>query len=125
MTFTRRLFVLGAAAAPLVRPPVALAQGTAPAHPADWPSGTIRIVVPFPPGGTVDPIARMVQPAMQQKLGATVIIENRTGASGSVGTGTVAKAPPDGNTWVFVFDTHAVNPFLQTMTFDTVKDLDP
>jgi len=115
MPVTRRLFVLGAAAVPLI--------GTA--HAQSWPSGTIKIVVPFPPGGTVDPIARMAQPGLQQKLGATVIIENRPGASGSVGTGQVAKSPPDGNSWVFVFDTHAVNPFLLNMNFDTVKDLTP
>lgn len=115
MPVTRRLFVLGAAATPLV--------GNA--HAQSWPSGTIKIVVPFPPGGTVDPIARMAQPGLQQKLGATVIVENRPGASGSVGTGQVAKSPPDGNSWVFVFDTHAVNPFLLNMNFDTVKDLAP
>lgn len=115
MPVTRRLFVLGAAAAPLM--------GKAQAQ--SWPSGTIKIVVPFPPGGSVDPIARMAQPGLQQKLGATVIIENRPGASGSVGTGQVAKSPPDGNSWVFVFDTHAVNPFLLNMNFDTMKDLEP
>jgi tripartite-type tricarboxylate transporter receptor subunit TctC len=123
MLFSRRLFVLGALAAPLAGQTKALAQAQGPA--AAWPSGTIRIVVPFPPGGTVDPIARMAQPGLQQKLGATVIVENRPGASGSVGTGAVAKSPPDGNSWVFVFDTHAVNPFLLNMTFDTVKDLEP
>jgi tripartite-type tricarboxylate transporter receptor subunit TctC len=117
MTFTRRTLVLGAVAAPWLAATQAKAQS--------WPSGTIKIVVPFPPGGTVDPIARMVQPGLQQKLGATVIIENRPGASGSVGSAAVAKSPPDGNTWLFVFDTHAVNPFLLNLTFDTVKDLDP
>jgi len=107
--------MLGAVAAPLVTR----------AGAQTWPSGIIKIVVPFPPGGTVDPIARLVQPRLQEKLGVTVIIENRPGASGSGGTGAVAKSPPDGNTWVFVFDTHAVNPFLQTLPFDTEKDLDP
>jgi len=115
MTVTRRTFVAGAMSAPFAGP--ALGQ--------NWPSGVVKIIVPFPPGGTVDPIARMVQPGLQQKLGATVIIENRPGASGSVGTSATAKAAPDGNTWVFVFDTHAVNPFLLKMEFDTVKDLDP
>jgi len=102
-------------AAPLAGP--ALAQ--------TWPSGIIKIIVPFPPGGSVDPIARMAQPGLQQRLGATLIIENRPGSSGSLGTSLVAKSPPDGNTWVFVFDTHAVNPFLFDLNFDTVKDLDP
>jgi tripartite-type tricarboxylate transporter receptor subunit TctC len=82
--------------------------------------------VPFPAGGSVDAIARMVQPGLQQRLGATLIIENRAGASGSAGTAAVAKSAPDGNNWVFVFDTHAVNPFLlASMPFDTEKDLDP
>jgi tripartite-type tricarboxylate transporter receptor subunit TctC len=113
-TITRRSLMLGAMAAPFAQP--ALAQ----------PVGNItRIVVPFPPGGTVDPIARLVQPGLQQRLGTTIIIENKPGASGSIGTAQVAKSPPDGSNWVFVFDTHAVNPFLQNLSFDTEKDLDP
>ena len=114
-TITRRSLVLGAAAAPFARS--ALAQTAT--------SNVTRIVVPFPPGGTVDPIARMVQPGLQQRLGATIIIENRPGASGSIGAAQVAKSPPDGSNWLFVFDTHAVNPFLQNLSFDTEKDLDP
>jgi tripartite-type tricarboxylate transporter receptor subunit TctC len=91
-----------------------------------WPSGTIRIVVPFPAGGSVDTISRLVQTGLQQRLGANVIVENRPGASGSTGSGAVAKSPPDGMTWLMVFDTHAVNPFLlPNMPFDTEKDLDP
>jgi tripartite-type tricarboxylate transporter receptor subunit TctC len=117
MKITRRTIVLGAMTVPLATPFTAQAQ--------NWPSGVIKIVVPFPPGGTTDPIARMVQPGLQQRLGATLIVENRPGASGSVGTGQVVKSPPDGNTWLFVFDTHAVNPFLFDLPFDTAKDLDP
>jgi tripartite-type tricarboxylate transporter receptor subunit TctC len=85
----------------------------------------MRIIVPFPPGGTVDPIARMVQPGLQLRLNTTVIIENKPGASGAIGTAMAAKSPPDGSNWVFVFDTHAVNPFLQNLTFDTERDLEP
>ena len=115
---TRRSVVLGAMAVPLAaRSSATLAQGSS--------GPTIKIVVPFPPGGTVDPIARMVQPGLQQKLNATIIVENKPGASGSIGTAQVAKSPPDGSNFVFVFDTHAVNPFLQTLPFDTEKDLDP
>jgi tripartite-type tricarboxylate transporter receptor subunit TctC len=111
---TRRSLVATAALAPFA------------ARAQSWPSGTIRLVVPFPPGGSVDAIARMAQAGLQQRLGANVIIENRTGASGSTGTASVAKAPPDGMTWLFVFDTHAVNPFLlPNLPFDTEKDLDP
>jgi tripartite-type tricarboxylate transporter receptor subunit TctC len=67
----------------------------------------------------------MVQPGLQQRLNTTIVIENKPGASGSIGTALVAKSPPDGSNWVFVFDTHAVNPFLQSLPFDTEKDLDP
>jgi tripartite-type tricarboxylate transporter receptor subunit TctC len=88
--------------------------------------GTMKIVVPYPPGGSTDVIARLVQPGLQQRLGATIVIENRPGASGSVATAAVAKSPPDGSTWVMVFDNHAANPFvLPSLPFDTEKDLDP
>jgi tripartite-type tricarboxylate transporter receptor subunit TctC len=91
-----------------------------------WPSGPIRIIVPFPPGGSVDAVARLAQAGLAQRLGATVVIENRTGASGSTGSAVVAKAPPDGNTWLIVFDTHAVNPsLLPNLPFDSDKDLEP
>ncbi len=69
---------------------------------------------------------RMIQPTLQQRLGATIIIENRPGASGSVGTAAVAKSPPDGSTWLTVFDNHGANPFvLPNLPYDTEKDLDP
>jgi tripartite-type tricarboxylate transporter receptor subunit TctC len=91
-----------------------------------WPSGPIKIIVPFPPGGSVDAIARLAQAGLAQRLGVTIVIENRTGASGSTGSAAVAKAPPDGNTWLIVFDTHAVNPsLLPNLPFDNDKDLDP
>jgi tripartite-type tricarboxylate transporter receptor subunit TctC len=97
-----------------------------PARAQAWPVGTLRIVVPFPPGGSVDAIARIAQAGLQQRLGTTVIIENKPGGSGSIGTGVVAKSPPDGGTFLFVFDTHAVNPsLLPNLPFDNDKDLDP
>jgi len=90
-----------------------------------WPSGPIRLVVPFPPGGSTDALARLVQTGLQQRLGTNIIIENKPGASGAAGTTTVAKSPPDGNTWLVVFDTHSVNPYLMNLQYDTEKDLDP
>jgi len=114
VSMTRRALIAGAVAAPFA----AKAQ--------TWPSGTIRIVVPYPPGGSNDLIARLVQPGLQQRLGATVIVENKAGASGSIGTAVVAKSPPDGNTWLITFDNHAANPFiLPALPFDTEKDLEP
>jgi tripartite-type tricarboxylate transporter receptor subunit TctC len=117
MTFTRRMLLLSGIAAPLASP-LARAQS--------WPSGPVRIVVAYPPGGSTDAIMRLVQPGFQQRLGATVVIENRSGASGSVGTAAVVKSPPDGNTWLVVFDNHAANPFvLPSLPYDSEKDLDP
>jgi tripartite-type tricarboxylate transporter receptor subunit TctC len=107
----------------LVAPLAVHAQG---APPPAWPAGTIKLVVPYPPGGSTDVIARLVQPCLQQRLATTVIIENRAGASGSVGTSAVVKSLPDGNTWLIVFDNHAANPFvLPDLSYDTEKDLDP
>ena len=98
----------------------ALAQGAA------WPTQPIKWIVPFPTGGTVDQISRLLQPHLQQALGQPVVIDNRVGASGSIGTGLAAKAAPDGYTWVMVFDTHGVNPSLiPNMPFDTLRDLTP
>jgi tripartite-type tricarboxylate transporter receptor subunit TctC len=113
---TRRSVIIGAAAAPFVVPS---------AHAQSWPSGAIRIVIPFPPGGSTDALARLVQTGLQQRLGVNIIIENKPGASGAAGTATVAKSPPDGNTWLVVFDTHSVNPYLMNLQYDTEKDLDP
>ena len=66
-------------------------------------------------------MARLVQPELQQRLGATIIIENRPGASGSVGTAVAAKSPPDGNTWLIVFDNHAANPFVLSTCLTTPR----
>lgn len=92
----------------------------------DWPNKPVRFIVPFPPGGTVDPLARLIGARLSAALGQQFVVDNRTGASGSIGTAITAKANPDGYTYVFVFDTHAVNPSLiPNMPFDTVKDLTP
>jgi len=111
---SRRYLLLGALVVPLT------------AHAQNWPAGNIKIVVVYPPGGSTDMIARLIQPHMQQRLGTTVIIENRAGGGGSIGTAAVAKSSPDGSTWAMVFDNHAANPFVfPNMPFDTEKDLDP
>jgi tripartite-type tricarboxylate transporter receptor subunit TctC len=91
-----------------------------------FPSRPIRFIVPFPPGGTVDPLARLIGAKLTANLGQQVIVDNRTGGSGVIGTSIAAKANPDGYTYVFVFDTHGVNPSLvPKMPFDTLKDLAP
>jgi tripartite-type tricarboxylate transporter receptor subunit TctC len=110
----------------LVTALAALAAAPAFGQTADWPTKPVRFIVPFPPGGTVDPLARLLGSRLTAALGQQFIVDNRPGGSGSIGAGIAAKAPPDGYTFLFVFDTHAVNPSLiPNMPFDTVKDLAP
>ena len=105
---------------------LALACAAAPAQDVKWPTKPVRFIVPFPPGGSVDPLARLMGARLSSALGQQFIVDNRSGGSGSIGTGLAAKAPPDGYTFVFVFDTHAVNPSLiPNLPFDTQKDLAP
>jgi len=102
------------------------AASPAPAQSANWPTKPVKFVVPFPPGGSVDPLARLVAVRLTESMGQQFIVENKPGASGSIGTAFVAKSVPDGYNFVFVFDTHAVNPtLLPSMPFDTLKDLAP
>jgi tripartite-type tricarboxylate transporter receptor subunit TctC len=106
---------------------LALAAALAlPAAAQQWPTKPVRLVVPFPPGGSVDPLARLLGTKLSELLGQQFIVENKPGASGSMGTAFAAKSPPDGYTFVVVFDTHAVNPTLiPNLPFDTAKDLVP
>ena len=90
-----------------------------------WPVKPVRFIVPFPPGGSVDPLARLLGARLSTVFGHPFIVDNRAGASGSIGAALAAKSPPDGYTFLFVFDTHAVNPTLLKLPFDTVKDLAP
>jgi tripartite-type tricarboxylate transporter receptor subunit TctC len=89
-----------------------------------YPAKPVRIIVPFPPGGTTDLIARIVQPRFQEYLGQAVLIENRSGAGGSVGAAEAAKSAPDGYTLLMVFDTHAVNHHIFKMAPDPFRELE-
>ena len=90
-----------------------------------WPAKQpIKLVAVFPPGGSVDQVARILAPALQAQLGQSVVVDNKGGASGSIGTAAVAAAPADGYTFAVVFDTHGVNPsLLPNLPYDTKKDL--
>ncbi len=92
-----------------------------------WPARQpIKFVAVFPPGGSVDQVARILSVPLGQQLGQSIIVENKGGASGSIGTAFVAAAPADGYTFGVVFDTHGVNPSLiPGLSFDTRKDLVP
>src|SRR5687768_2094258 len=85
---------------------------TAVASAQTWPAKPVKFIVPYPPGGTVDPLARLLVGKLVEALGQPLVVENRPGAGGLVGTGAAAKAAPDGDTFLFVFDNHAVNPAL-------------
>lgn len=100
-----------ALAAPIILPAGVLAQGAA------FPDRPIRIIVPFPPGGSNDVVARVLQPRLQEALGRPVVVDNRGGASGSVGAGEAARAAPDGSTWVLVNDTLAGNETLMSLPY--------
>ena len=104
----------------------ALAQGAAaPAGIAatDYPNKPIRVVVPSPPGGPPDLLMRVIAPRLSAALGQAVIVENRLGAGGLVGTAFVSKLPPDGYTWLFPTASHvSIPPFNENVTYDPVKD---
>ena len=91
----------------------------------EWPSKkAIRIIAVFPPGGSVDAVARVLAPALQEQLKQSVIVENIGGASGVIGTDAMVRAEPDGYTFAVVFDTHGVNQSLkEKMPYDTKKDI--
>src|SRR5262249_9894324 len=92
----------------------------------NYPNHTVRIVVPFPPGGLVDTSARLIQPYLEKALGQTVIVDNPPTASGIVGTDAVAKAPPDGHTLLMVASSHTVTPATNSkLPYDTEHDLAP
>jgi tripartite-type tricarboxylate transporter receptor subunit TctC len=95
-------------------------------HAQDYPSRNIQIIVPFPAGGIVDAAARLIQPELEKRLGRSVLIDNRSGAGGAVGTQAVARAEADGHTLLVVASSHAVAPAVNpNLSYDTVKDFAP
>ena len=91
---------------------------------SDYPTKTIRLLLPFAPGGAGDVLARLTGQRLQEKWGAQVVVEPRPGAGGIVATEVCAKAPPDGHTFEIVTVGHAVNPSLYSkLPYDTLKDL--
>ncbi|NDI27353.1 MAG: ABC transporter substrate-binding protein, partial [Burkholderiaceae bacterium] len=89
---------------------VTLWAGAALAQSGNYPNKPIKFIVPYPPGGGTDVIARIVQEPLSQNLGQQVIIENRGGAGGSIGSELAAKSPPDGYTVLFTLSSHTINP---------------
>ena len=97
---------------------VALLAATLPAHAQGYPSRPVRLVVPFPPGGTSDVLARMLQPKFAEFMGQPIIVDNKGGAAGAIGTADVARAAPDGYTLLIVADPYAVMNHLYKQTPD-------
>jgi len=88
----------------------------------DWPTKPIRFIVPYPPGGGTDVIARIVQEPLSRALGQQMLIENRGGAGGAVGTEAAVRAAPDGYTFLFTLSSHTINPLLYKLAYDVEKD---
>jgi tripartite-type tricarboxylate transporter receptor subunit TctC len=106
---------------------VAAALVAAPAAAQKYPSRTVSVIVPYPAGGSVDGVARLIVQKLNETVGQHFIVENRAGgASGIVGASTVARAPSDGYTLLVSASVHVINPFLyKTLPYDVVKDFTP
>jgi len=124
-TGRRAVLASGLAAVPGLVGLVALAA-PGPVTAQDYPSKPVKLVIPFPAGGSSDGIGRQVAEKLAQVLKATVVVENKGGAGGVIGADAVAKSPPDGYTLVFVFnDTRSTEIYTRKMPYDAVKDFTP
>jgi tripartite-type tricarboxylate transporter receptor subunit TctC len=104
---------------------LALPMLVAPAAADDYPSRSIRMIIPFPPGGSNDVVGRIIANQLGARLGKQVFVDNRSGAGGIVGSDLAAKATPDGYTLLIVSIAHAVDPWLYKEPFDPVRDFVP
>lgn len=116
----RRVF-LGLAGGMLAAPTVLRAQGLG----AGFPDRALRLIVPWPPGGSTDTVARLFQPRLAEVLGRAIVIDNRGGASGATGAIEASRAPADGSTWTFVYDTQATNETVMRLPFKTMEAFVP
>src|SRR5262249_8855044 len=113
-----RRCVLLSALALLAAAPVARAAD-------NYPSRPIHLFIPFPPGGSNDVVGRVFAQAIGDKLGQTLVVENRSGAGGVLGTEIASKAAPDGYTLLVISLAHAVNPWLYKLGYDPIKSFVP
>ncbi len=103
-----------------------LVSGSSFAQTSTYPDKPIRFVVPYPPGGGTDVIARIVQDRLRAALGQQIVIDNRGGAGGSIGTEVAARSAPDGYTVLFTLSSHTINPAIYSkLSFDTARDFEP
>lgn len=114
----RRRMLLGTATATIAAPWALRAQ------PGQWPNRPIRLVVPYPPGGVSDAVGRVAARGLQERLGQPVVVDNRAGANGVIGSDFVAKSEPDGHTLLLVVAAHVINPLLMPrMPYRPLEDL--
>jgi tripartite-type tricarboxylate transporter receptor subunit TctC len=99
--------------------------GTGLAAAQNYPARPVRLIIPFPPGGSNDVVGRLIAIKLGDRLGKQVVVDNRGGAGGVIGTEAVAKAPPDGYTLLVISIAHAVNPWLYKLNYDPIKDFAP
>jgi tripartite-type tricarboxylate transporter receptor subunit TctC len=93
---------------------------------AQYPSRPVKLVVPFPPAGATDVVGRLVAAKLSERLGQSVVVDNKPGAGGSIGSDLVAKSPPDGYTLLIATSsTHSIGPVLQKLPYDPIKDFAP
>ena len=114
----QRRSLIALTAAGLAAPSILRAQG-------NWPDRPIRIIVPWPPGGSTDTVARLFQQRLSAVLGQPVVIENRGGASGSIGASEFSRAPTDGSTWMLAYDNEATNQTLMRLPYRTLEAFAP
>lgn len=114
----KRRHLLASVSAGLVLPAMARAQ-------APWPERPVRLIVPFPPGGSTDTIARIIQPQMSELLGRPLVIENRGGASGAVGAIEASRAAADGYTWLLAYDNEATNQTVMRLPYRALEAFAP
>ena len=91
----------------------------------DYPTRPVRLIIPFPPGGSNDVVGRLIAAKLSDQLGKQVVVDNRAGAGGVVGTEIASKAPADGYTLLVISIAHAVNPWLYKLPYDPIKDFTP
>lgn len=118
----RQHFLRAAAAAAAL----ALTTGAAQAQAQAWPTKPVKFIIPFPPGGTLDTVGRMLAMKLQDQLGQTFIVENRAGGNGVIGSDAVAKSPADGYTFLFNASTFTTTPMtMKSSPYDVQKDFQP
>src|SRR5512146_3100839 len=113
-----RRAMLAIAAVGLAAPRLGLAQG-------NWPERPVRVIIPFPPGGSTDTIARLFQAKLSEGLGRPVVIDNRGGASGSIGAIEMARSQPDGYTWMLAYDNEATNQTVMRLPYRAMEAFAP